>query len=93
MALALGAGVLEIATMLLYVGAIGRITTSELDAVARFATLALYCLVMIAPALLLLALREIAGRRIEPSLRRLGDWMQRNAAENTVWIVGIVGFP
>ncbi|MGO1165416.1 MAG: GAP family protein, partial [Janibacter sp.] len=55
-------------------------------------TLAGYCLVMLLPALVLLALRALAHRRIEPVLTRVGDWMERSAGETTAWIVGIVGF-
>jgi hypothetical protein len=91
-ALALGAGLLELATMLPYLGAIGLITGSELTPTERMLALAAYCAVMIAPALVLLVLRLIAGRHLQPTLERFGAWMQRNAAENTAWIVGIVGF-
>jgi hypothetical protein len=54
--------------------------------------LAGYCVVMIAPALVLTAARVVAASAVEPALTRVSDWMQRNAAENTAWIAGIVGF-
>lgn len=56
------------------------------------AVLAGYCVVMVAPALVLLAGRILAQNRIEPLLRRVNDWMIRNGAENTAWILGIIGF-
>jgi hypothetical protein len=49
-----------------------------------------YCLLMIAPALVLLAVRLTAGNRIMPLLTRISDWMVRSNA--LAWIVGIVGF-
>ncbi|QTX03640.1 GAP family protein [Agromyces archimandritae] len=90
--LALAAGLIEAATMLPYLGAVGIITASGADAATAALVLAGYCAVMIAPALVLLALRIVARPLVEPALRRLADWLQRNAAENTAWIVGIAGF-
>ncbi|MEX5719066.1 GAP family protein [Geodermatophilus maliterrae] len=90
--LALGAGVLEVATMLPYLGAVGLLSTSDLTAVQRGAALAGYCLVMVLPALGLLALRVLAARRVEPLLTRVGSWLERSGAETTAWVVGIVGF-
>jgi hypothetical protein len=49
------------------------------------------CLVMIAPALVLTALRLIAAQQVEPVLHKLAAWLTRNAAETTAWIVAIVG--
>jgi hypothetical protein len=91
-ALALTAGLVELATMLPYLGAIGLITRAELAAATWLWVLAGYCVVMIAPALVLTAARVLAASAVEPALTRVSDWMQRNAAENTAWIVGIVGF-
>lgn len=90
--LALAAGLVEAATMLPYLGAIGLITASGLPAATWWWVLAAYCLVMIVPALLLLGLRVAARRLVEPMLARFAAWLQKNSAENTAWIVGIVGF-
>lgn len=90
--LALVAGVMELATMLPYLGAIGLLTTSGLPLPARLLTLAAYCVVMVLPALVLLVLRIMAAKRVEPLLTRFAAWMERNARENTAWVVGIVGF-
>ncbi len=90
--LALGAGLLEVATMLPYLGAIGLLSTSDLGGAARGAALAGYCLVMVLPALVLLALRVAAAGRVEPLLTRVGAWLERSGAETTAWVVGIVGF-
>ncbi|CAM3494411.1 GAP family protein [Occultella aeris] len=92
MGLALGAAVLEVATMLPYLGAIGLITGADLAGPERVLVLAGYCLVMITPALVLLAGRVLARRAVEPVLQRLSDWMARSAGETMAWIMGILGF-
>ncbi|WP_277207608.1 GAP family protein [Isoptericola croceus] len=89
--LAVGAVLLEVATMLPYLAGIGLITAAELPAPAPLGLLAAYCLVMILPALVLLAGRLLAARQIDPLLRRLEGWLTRNAAEMTGWVLGIVG--
>jgi Sap, sulfolipid-1-addressing protein len=88
--LALGAAAAEVTTMLPYLAAIGLLTASPLAAGPIALVMAGYCLVMILPALVLLAVRLTAGDRLTPALTRVGDWM---ASSNTVsWVVGIVGF-
>lgn len=89
-ALALAAAVAEVTTMLPYLGAIGLLTTSALPAAQITVVMAGYCLVMIAPALVLLSVRLTAGHRVIPVLTRLSDWIARSNA--LAWIVGIVGF-
>ncbi|PRI11511.1 GAP family protein [Leucobacter massiliensis] len=92
MAVAVAAGITELATMLPYLLGMTMLASSELGSAARFAMLAGYCLVMIAPVLLLLAARLLTGRLIEGPLQRFAAWMQRTGAENTSWIFGVVGF-
>ena len=88
--LALTAAAVEVTTMLPYLAAIGMVTTAALPAAHIALVMAGYCLMMIAPALLLLVARLAAGRHLIPVLTRLSDWMVRS---NTMaWIVGIVGF-
>ncbi|MGH3703798.1 MAG: GAP family protein [Agromyces sp.] len=89
---ALGAGLIEVATMLPYLVAMGMLAETEMSMTLRFAALAGYCAIMIAPALLLLALRIVAAPLVQRPLERLGAWLERTAAENTAWILGIVGF-
>ncbi len=91
-ALALTAAVLEVATMLPYLAATGIIGSSSLTLPARVGVLTAYCVVMVLPALVLLAGRLVAHRAVEPLLVRISAWMERNGAETTSWIVGIVGF-
>lgn len=90
--LAIAAGLIEVATMLPYIVAMTMLADAGIGIPLRIAALAGYCLLMIAPALLLLVLRVLAARAVEGPLRRLGAWLSRTGAENTAWIVGIVGF-
>jgi hypothetical protein len=92
MGLAIAAAAVEVASMLPYLVGIGLLSTSEFDAGTRLLVLAGYCLVMVLPALVLLVLRLAAAQAVERPLARVGAWMERNAAETTGWIVGIIGF-
>lgn len=92
MGLAVSAVVVEIASMLPYLAATGIITTQTADQPTALLVLALYCLVMIAPALVLTAGRLFARRLVEAPLKRLDAWLTRSARSTTLWIIGIVGF-
>ncbi|MFK4729108.1 GAP family protein [Agromyces mediolanus] len=92
MAVALGAGLIEVATMLPYLVAMGMLAEAELSMPLRFGALAGYCLLMILPALVLLVLRIVAAPLVQAPLERLAAWLERTASENTAWILGIVGF-
>ncbi|WP_251152177.1 GAP family protein [Cellulosimicrobium sp. Marseille-Q4280] len=89
--LALGAVAIEVGTMLPYLAAIGIVTTSDVAWPASAGVLAAYCVVMIAPALLLLLGRLVAARAVDPLLHRLDRWLTKNAAEMTGWVLGILG--
>ena len=91
MTLALTAALIEAASMVPYLAAIGLVGTTDLSGGAIVLTLVGYCLVMILPALLLLAGRMGAARYVQPLLRRINDWMARTGQENTAWILGIIG--
>lgn len=86
------AGVVELATMLPYLGAIGMMSAADLSAGQVGLLLAGYCLVMIVPALLLLGGRLALGVRIEPFLTRISTWFAEKGASTTGWILGIAGF-
>lgn len=92
MGLALAAALVEVASMLPYLAATGLIGSAEVSWPQRLLLLAGYCLVMVLPALVLLALRLVAHRLVAPLLGRIAAWMERTAGEWTAWIVGIVGF-
>ncbi len=89
--LALGAVAIEIGSMLPYLAAIGIITTSDVGWPVSAGVLAAYCVVMVAPALVLLVGRVVAARAVDPVLRRLDGWLTKNAAEMTGWVLGILG--
>lgn len=90
--LALFAALAEVATMLPYLGALGLLATSGLAGPAVVGLLAGYCLVMVLPALLLLAVRLAWPGGIEPVLARLNAWIARTSGETLAWILGIAGF-
>ncbi|MCC3761825.1 GAP family protein [Glycomyces sp. TRM65418] len=90
--LALTAASIEVATMLPYLAAIGMVASAGLGAGPTTLTMAGYCLVMVLPALVLLAARLAARNAIEPLLVKINDWMVKHAASTTGWVLGIVGF-
>ncbi|MDX3111209.1 GAP family protein [Nonomuraea angiospora] len=90
--LGLTAGVLEVATMVPYLAAIGLMTTAGLTAGQWVPVLGAYVLVMILPPLALMGLRAVAGAWLEPKLERLRAWMSKHAASALSWGVAIVGF-
>lgn len=92
MGVAVAAGVVEVATMLPYIVAMTMLADSGVDVGFRILALAGYCLLMIVPALVLLALRIIAAPVVARPLERFAAWMERTGAENTAWIIGIIGF-
>lgn len=92
MAVAIAAGLVEVATMLPYIVAMTMLAEAGVETPVRVAALAGYCLLMIVPAIVLLVLRIVAARAVERPLARFAAWMERTGAENTAWIIGILGF-
>ncbi|MBF4993115.1 GAP family protein [Arthrobacter gandavensis] len=90
--LALLAGVLELPTMLPYLAAVGVLTSAGVGWSVSAGMLALYCLVMLLPALLLVLLRCVLGRHLDGPLERLRGWLSKVSGEAVLWVVGIVGF-
>ncbi|MFB4265591.1 GAP family protein [Nonomuraea sp. GTA35] len=88
----LTAGVLEVATMVPYLAAIGMMTTSGLAVTQWAPLLGAYVLIMILPALLLMALRAAAGEWLEPKLERLRAWLVKHSSSMLSWGIAIVGF-
>lgn len=89
--LALVASLVEAASMVPYLAAVGILTTSELSLAGRGVVLVGYCLVMIAPALLLLAARLFLHDHIAPTLRRLEAFLSRHANGAMAWVIFLVG--
>lgn len=92
MAVAIAAGLVEVATMLPYIVAMTMLADSGVDTPMRVLALVGYCVLMIAPAVLLLVVRLVAAPLVQGPLERFAAWMQRTGAENTAWIIGIIGF-
>ncbi|TDC88254.1 hypothetical protein E1292_45900 [Nonomuraea deserti] len=90
--LGLTAGVLEVATMVPYLAAIGIMTTSGLATGQWGPLLAAYVMVMIMPPLVLMGVRGVAGAWLEPKLERLRAWLTKHAASALSWGLAIVGF-
>ncbi|MGJ6964332.1 GAP family protein [Streptosporangium sp. G11] len=90
--LGLTAALLEVATMVPYLGAIGFMTASDLPVVTWVPLLAGYVVVMILPPLVLLGVRTVARGWLDPKLERLRAWMRRHSASAIGWTLGIVGF-
>lgn len=92
MAVAIAAGLVEVATMLPYIVAMTMLADAGVGTPLRAISLVGYCALMIAPALVLLVLRLVAARAVQRPLERFASWMERTGAENTAWIIGIIGF-
>lgn len=90
--LGLTAALLEVATMVPYLGAIGFMTGANLPVVQWVPLLAGYVVVMILPPLVLLGLKIVAGDWLDPKLERLRTWMRKHSASAIGWTLGIVGF-
>lgn len=91
-AVALAAGVAEAATMLPYLGAVGLISASGVPGVGGALLLTGYVVVMVAPALVLLALRMTLDARLRPVLARANALVARHTAGAMWWVVGVIGF-
>lgn len=90
-ALALGAGLIEAASMIPYLAALGIIADLGLGLPRGALVLVGYCAVMILPALVLCGVRLLLGRRGDRVLERVHDWAVRHASGAFSWTVGIIG--
>ncbi|GEA85760.1 MAG: GAP family protein [Cellulomonas sp.] len=89
---AIGAGVVELATMLPYLGAIGLLTANGVGLAAGSLVLVGYALVMVLPASVLLVARLALARQVEPTLQGMNGWFERRGGDVLAWTLGIVGF-
>lgn len=88
--LAVFAGMVEAASMVPYLAAVGIIVPLDIGPL-RVLALAGYCAVMIAPGLLLAGARAASGGRVEGLLQRINAFAVRSVAGAWSWTVGIVG--
>lgn len=91
LALAITAVVIEAASMIPYLAAISLLTASKLTPVTRHVVLFGYCLLMIAPALLLLAARVLLHDYVAAMLKKLEAKLSRHANEAVAWVVFLLG--
>lgn len=89
--LALLAGVVEVASMLPYLVAVGIITTANLPTISGAAVLTGYVLIMLLPAGVLLLVRLLGGARLEKPLTRLRNWVVAHTAGALGWVIGTAG--
>ncbi|MFF0529875.1 GAP family protein [Nocardia amikacinitolerans] len=89
--LAVSAGALEAFSMVPYLAAIGLLVAGDVPIGGSVALLAGYCVVMVVPALALIAGRSLLHTRIEPLLARLDAFLSRHADSATGWALAIAG--
>lgn len=90
--LGITAGLLELPTMLPYLGAIGLLSQSHFNATAQTTFLVLYCALMLVPGLVIIGLRALAGPRLTRAFDKLSGWLERASKESMAWVIGIIGF-
>ncbi|ATG53323.1 hypothetical protein CFK38_16515 [Brachybacterium vulturis] len=89
--LALTAGVIEAASMIPYLAAMGILADMEVGLASGSLLLLGYCVVMVLPAALLCGVRALLGGRADALLDRVHEWAVKNAAGSLSWVVGIIG--
>lgn len=89
--IALLAGVVEAASMLPYLGAVGLISASGIATAGGLLVLAGYVVVMSVPALLLTGVRMTLDQRAQPVLGRIDAWLTKHTGGALWWVVGIIG--
>ena len=89
--LALGAAVVEAATMLPYLGAMGIIQSMSFGFSGKVALIVGYCIIMVLPATLMAVIAGAAGPAIFPRLERAIHRLEYEAKVTLLWIAAIVG--
>ncbi|WP_017622802.1 GAP family protein [Nocardiopsis chromatogenes] len=89
---ALLAVALEVPTMFPYLAAMDILSGQGLTGAGAAPVLAVYCLAMVAPALLATLLFQASRGALRPVLDRVDTWLRDNAQENTAWLLAIAGF-
>ena len=85
------AGLIEAASMIPYLAALGIIADMGIGLPRGALVLVGYCAVMILPALLLCGARVLLGERGDRFLERVHDRAVRHASGAFSWTVGIIG--
>lgn len=89
--LGLGASLTEAATMLPYIAAMGIISDWDTPMAGQVAAIGVYCVIMIAPAVLLATIALVAGQKVFPRLEKALPRLQYEAKVTLLWIAAIVG--
>ena len=89
--LALLAGVIEAASMIPYLAAMGIIADMGVGLGTGALILVGYCALMIAPAAILAGVRAALGGRADRLMDRLHSWAVKNASSAFSWAIGIIG--
>src|SRR5699024_4288967 len=89
--LALTAGLIEAASMIPYLAAMGILADMEVGLGRGALLLVGYCAVMVLPGAVLCGVRALLGERADTALDRVHDWAVKNATSAFSWAVGIVG--
>lgn len=89
--LALLAGVIEAASMIPYLAAMGIIADMGVGLGGGALILVGYCALMIAPAAVLAGVRAALGARADRLMDRLHTWAVKNASSAFSWAIGIIG--
>jgi cytochrome c biogenesis protein CcdA len=84
-------GLLEAATALPYLAAIGLMTSAGLNPAQWAPLLAGYTLIMVLPGVALFLVWRVAGERVRARFERFRDWLRANSGETLAWIMGIAG--
>lgn len=90
-AVGLVAALVELGSMLPFLAAVGIITAAGLPTAAWVGVVLGYVLVMVLPALLLLALRLALGDRLARRLERLAAWLDKSSGGAAYWAMAIIG--
>lgn len=89
--LALLAGLIEAASMIPYLAAMGILADMQVGLARGALLLVAYCTVMILPAAVLCGVRALLGEGADRVLDRVHDWGVRSATSAFAWAVGIIG--
>lgn len=89
--LALVAGVIEAASMIPYLAAMGIIADMGVGLGRGALILVGYCAVMILPGAVMCGIRAVLGARADAALDRVHEWSVKNVASAFSWAVGGIG--
>ena len=76
--------------MLPYLAAIGILASQAPEPVVTAAILVAYVLVMVAPAIVLTALRMVVGERADALLERINAFIAKHSAFSLAWVMGVL---